>query len=81
MADSFSRLSLVGFVYANSVVRQTEEGLPGSGGNSKLTGNPQPSFWAKDLDQTTKSCLRDTETVFVGNGHPRFSEIMKYRLT
>ena len=29
--------------YANSVARQTEEGLPGSGGNSNFTGNPQPS--------------------------------------
>ena len=24
------------------MARQKEEGLPGSGGNSKLTGNPQP---------------------------------------
>ena len=27
------------------MARQTEEGLPGSGGNSKLTGNPQPSTY------------------------------------
>ena len=27
--------------------RQTEEGLPGSGGNSKFTGNLQPSLYIK----------------------------------
>ena len=43
----FLQVELIfGFVYANSVAWQTEEGFPGSGGNSKLAGNPQPRLWA-----------------------------------
>ena len=43
-AVDFLLIQLIfGFVYANYVARQTEEGLPGSGRNSNFTGNPQPS--------------------------------------
>ena len=50
-AVDFLRVQLIfGFVYANSVGRQTEEGLPGSGGNSNLTGNPQPRVRCEEQD-------------------------------
>ena len=50
-----------GFVYANSVARQTEEGLPGSGGNSKLTGNPQPRLVLISFVNGPKCCGRGVQ--------------------
>ena len=42
------------------MARQTEEGLPGSGGNSKLTGNPQPRSSERGLaDEAFNCCMNE----------------------
>ena len=38
------------------MAKQTEEGLPGSGGNSKLTGNPQPRSYSGTFQN--EKCLK-----------------------
>ena len=40
------------------MARQTEEGLPGSGGDSKLTGNLQPSFSVPGRERSESETAR-----------------------